>query len=176
MSASDKKKLRREQNAAILTEKQQQEQKEAKKLKTLTLTFTVIMVLVLAIVIGVVATPTVTGIVRRSSHAVTIGDHELSAAELTYFYIDAIAEHQNQVYQNYYGYYGDYWYLGLGFNTTAPLDQQMYDEKTGETWADYFINTAIENATSTYALYDDAMSKGYKLSDEDQKSLDDSLV
>ena len=136
MSASNKKKLRREQTAALLTEKQQQEQKEAKKLKVMTTTFIVVMALVLAIVVGVMATPTVTGIVRRNSHAVTIGDHELSAAELSYFYIDSILDYRYNIYQNYYAYYGEYWYLGLGFDTTTPLDKQTYDEKTGETWAE----------------------------------------
>lgn len=175
MSASNKKKLRSEQRAAALTEKQLKEQKEAKKLKILTLTFVVAMVLVVAILVGVAVTPTIVGTVRRNSHAVTIGGHELSAAELTYFYIDAISEYQNNVYQSYYSYYGDYWYLGLGFDTTAPLNKQVYDDKTGDTWADYFIDTAIENATSIFALYDDAMSKDYKLSEEDQKTLDESL-
>jgi len=175
MSASNKKKLRSEQRAAFLTEKQRKEQQEAKKLKTLTWTFAGVMVLVLAILIGVVVTPSIEGIVRRNSHAVTIGDHELSAAELTYFYIDAISDYQNKIYQSYYSYYGDYWYLGLGFDTTTPLNKQVYDDKTGESWADYFIDTAIENATSVYALYDDAMSKGYKLSEEDQKELDKDL-
>ena len=175
MSASNKKKLRSEQRAAALTEKQLKEQQEAKKLKTLTLTFVVAMVLVVAILIGVSVTPTIVGTVRRNSHAVTIGDHELSAAQLTYFYIDAISEYQNNVYQSYYSYYGDYWYLGLGFDTTAPLNKQVYDEKTGDSWADYFIDTAIENATSVFALYEDAMAKNYKLSDEEQKDLDKAL-
>ena len=54
MSASTKKKLRREQNAAQLTEKQLQEQKEAKKLKKQTLIFTVAIALILvaSIVLG----------------------------------------------------------------------------------------------------------------------------
>ena len=175
MSASNKKKLRSEQRAAFLTEKQKKEQQEAKKLKVLTLTFAVVMVLVVAILVGVMVTPAIEGTVRRNSHAVTIGEHELSAAELTYFYIDAISEYQNEVYQSYYSYYGDYWYLGLGFDTTAPLNKQVYDDETGDTWADYFIDTAIENATSVYALYDDAMSKDYKLSEDDQKTLDEAL-
>ena len=175
MSASNKKKLRSEQRAAALTEKQLKEQQEAKKLKILTLTFVVAMVLVVAILVGVSITPTIVGTIRRNSHAVTIGEHELSAAELTYFYIDAISEYQNNVYQSYYSYYGDYWYLGLGFDTTAPLNKQVYDEKSGDTWADYFIDTAIENATSVFALYDDALAKGYKLSEDAQKNLDKTL-
>ena len=51
MSASSKKKLRKEQNAAAMTEKQLQEQKEAKKLRLYTGIFAVaiaVMILVVA--------------------------------------------------------------------------------------------------------------------------------
>ena len=55
MSASSKKKLRKEQEAAALTEKQLAEQKEAKKLKLYTAAFVIVLValLVVAVVFGV---------------------------------------------------------------------------------------------------------------------------
>ena len=176
MSASNKKKLRKELKEAALTEKQSHEQREAKKLKAYTLTFAVIMVLVVAVVLGVAATPYVVGGLRRSTHAVTIGDHEISTNELTYYYVDAISSYHDEVYSQYYSYYGNYWYFMLGFDTTLALNKQVKDSTTGKTWADYFVDTAIDNAHSVYALYDDAIAKGYKLSEEDQKSLDDSLA
>ena len=46
MSASDKKKLRKEERVAAMTEKQQQAKKEAKKLKTMTITFIAILAVV----------------------------------------------------------------------------------------------------------------------------------
>ena len=51
MSASNKKKLRKEQNAAVLTEKQRTQQKEAKKLKAYSTVFLIVM---LAVVITAV--------------------------------------------------------------------------------------------------------------------------
>ena len=62
MSASDKKRLRKEQNAAAMTERQKAEQKEAKKLKSMTLTFAVVMVLVVAIVVGVSVRSPIAGV------------------------------------------------------------------------------------------------------------------
>lgn len=176
MSASNKKKLRKELREAALTEKQAHEQREAKKLKAYTLTFIIAMVLVVAIVVGVLVTPYIEGGLRRATHAVTVGNHELTADELTYYYVDAISNYHDEVYSQYYSYYGNYWYFMLGFDTTLSLNKQVKDSKTGQTWADYFIDLAIENAQSVYALYDDAMSKDYKMSEENQKKLDSSLA
>ena len=154
----------------MLSEKQKREQQEAKKLKAYTWTFAIIMILVVAIVVGVVVTPLVDGVIRRVSHAVTIGDHKLSAADLTYFYYDSISEYQQQIYSQYYNSFGNYWSIMLGFDTTKPLNEQKYDND--KTWADHFMDLAIEDAKGVYALYDDAMAKNYKLSDEEQKNID----
>ena len=172
MSASNKKKLRKELAAAAMTEKQKKEQHEAKKLKAYTLLFAVVMVLVVAIVVGVVAAPFVDGIVLRNSHTVTIGDYELSATDLTYFYIDAISDHQSTVYQQYYQTFGDYWTMMLGYDSSKPLNEQTYSSESGKTWADHFMDTAIDNAKSTYALYIDAQAKGYQLPTDQQTSMD----
>ena len=171
MSASNKKKLRKEQNAAALTEKQKRERQEAKKLKAYTLTFAIVMILVVAVVVGVVVTPLIDGVIRQNSTTVTIGDHKLSAADLTYFYMDAISEHQQTVYEQYYNSFGNYWSIMLGFDTTKPLNEQKYDD-SGKTWADHFIDTAIEDAKGVYALYDDANANGYTLTADEQKNLD----
>ena len=176
MSASNKKKLRKELKAAAMTEKQVQEQREAKKTKAYTLTFAIVMILVVAVVVGVLVTPYIQGGLRRLTHAVTIGNHELTSDELTYYYIDAISSYQDEVYNQYYSYYGNYWYYMLGFDTTLALNKQVKDSTTNQTWADYFVELAVDNAHSVYALYDDAMAKGFKLSEADQKDLDDSLA
>ena len=175
MSASNKKKLRKELNAAAMTEKQKKEQREAKKLKAYTLTFAIVMVLVIAIVVGVVVTPLIDGAIRRGSQAVTIGDHKVSTAELTYFYFDAINEHQQEVYDQYYNQFGEYWAIMLGFDTAKSLNEQTYDKESGKTWAEYFMDTAIENARDAYALYDDAVAKGHKLTEDEQSNLDSYL-
>ncbi len=175
MSASNKKKLRKEQNAASMTEKQKKEQQEAKKLKAYTLTFAIVMALVVAIVVGVIVGPMIDGLVLRNSNTVTIGEHKLSTADLTYFYIDAISEHQQTVYNQYYSSFGDYWSIMLGFDTTKPLNEQMYSEEDSKTWADYFIENAIDTAKDTYALYDDAVANGHTLTEDEQSNLDSYL-
>ena len=89
MSASSKKKLRREQEVAKLTERQQTEKAEAKKLNIYTTLFVAILavMLVVAVTVGVTNTIKTSGIRERSTTAVTVGTHELSNAELNYFYI-----------------------------------------------------------------------------------------
>ena len=176
MSASSKKKLRKEQKAAALTEKQQNELKEAKKLKTYTLTFFVVMALVLATVAGIVLRTPVTGLINNNTVAVTIGEHKLTTTQLNYFYSDAISD----LYSTYYKYYGSNAYLYAmiyeGINFSAPLDEQTYDNETGATWADHFIDEAIKNAASVYTMYDLAMAdEKFELTEEDQKSIDTAI-
>ncbi len=171
MSASSKKKLRKEQNAAAMTEKQQKEQKEAKKLKVYTVTFITAMVLVVAILIGVAVRVPITGALDRASHAITIGNHKLSTTDLSYYYVDAI----NQYYSNLYNSYGSYAQYFLGFKTDVSLNEQIYDKETGTTWAQHFIDDGIENAKKLYALYDLAESKGHQLTEDELKSKDTML-
>lgn len=173
MSASNKKKLRKEQNAAALSEKQKREQKEARKLKLLTLIFVIVMIVAVTVPVGFWAAPQIDGMILRNADAIIVGDHTLSTAELTYFYYDAITEHQSEVYNTYYSSFGSYWSIMLGFDTTKPLNEQSYD--SDRTWADYFMDTAIETARDTYALYDDAIAKGHTLTDDEQTSLDSYL-
>jgi parvulin-like peptidyl-prolyl isomerase len=168
MSASSKKKLRNEQNAAMLTERQQAEQKEAKKLKTMTAAFVAGMALILVIAVFVGATQFITnnGIREKNTVALTVNGNEISNAELNYFYIDAI----NEFYNN----YGSYISL-FGLDVTKPLNEQVVDEETGLTWADDFINSAKESAKATYALADAAKAAGYTLSEAEQKQVTSAL-
>jgi hypothetical protein len=93
MSASSKKKLRKEQNAAAVTQKQKAAAKEAKKLKTYTITFWVIMALCVALVAGIALKAPVTSLATRWTTALVVGDHKVSGVELNYFYVDAINEY-----------------------------------------------------------------------------------
>ncbi len=168
MSASSKKKLRNEQNAAKMTERQLAEQKEAKKLKIMTISFTAVLavILVIALVFSAVQFVNNSGIREKNTIAATIGDTELSSAQLNYFYVDAVYDFINT--------YGSYASL-FGLDTTKSLDQQIVDEETGETWADSFVNQAISNAQSTYALVNEANAKGFTLSEDDELTLTSNL-
>ena len=165
MSASDKKKLRAADRAEKLTEKQQAEQKEAKKLKLYTRAFVVILALMICFAAYTAVTRTIegSGIREKNTVAVTVGNHEISNAELNYFYIDGI----NQFYNT----YGAYASL-LGLDVTKPLNEQVVNEETGTTWADDFIDSAVENAKAVYALNDAATAAGFTLSEDDQAEID----
>ena len=171
MSASSKKKLRKEQNAAAMTEKQQKEMKDAKALKKYTLTFVVVMVLVVATVLGVTISNPINVALDQSTTAITIGDHVLTVSDLTFFYVDAIQAYKNEVKKLYYDKYPSYWQLFLGYDTYSPLDEQIFDEEKGTTWADYFIDRAINNATSTYAMIDLAAKENFALSDKEVEDM-----
>lgn len=96
--------------------------------------------------------------------ALKIGDHKIGDAELTYFYIDAV--------QQWYISYGEYAaYFGL--DASKGLDQQNYDPSTNKTWADYFMDLAIDNAKNTYALCDAAKAAAFQFSQEQEDYIAD---
>lgn len=177
MSSSSKKKLRKEQAAEGLTQKQLDAQKEAKSLKKQTLLF----IVVLAIIVCTAAATLIvrgyrnSGIRERSTVAVTVNEHSLSTAEFNYYYIDAI----NSFYKNLYSNYGSntayYVQMLYGLDLSSPLDQQYYDEENGTTWADYFIEMATYNAQYSYALYDDAIANSFTMSEDEQNSYDSQI-
>ena len=148
MSASDKKKLRKEQEAANLTEKQLTQQKEDKQLKNATIAFAAVMILVIAIVLGSTAMNWYdnSGIPARSTTALTVGEYELSNADLNYYFIDAVNMFYNDIYEQYSTYATMAAQAIYGLDMTQPLNAQYYNEANGETWADYFLSAAKENA------------------------------
>ena len=99
MSSSSKKKLRKEQESAKLTEKQRSAQKEARKTNLYTIAFVAVMaiVLVVAICVGVNQTITSHGVREKKTVAMTVNDHKISNAELNYFYMDYV----NNFYSSY---------------------------------------------------------------------------
>ena len=151
MSASAKKKLRKEENAAQLTEKQLAEQKEAKKLKLYTTIFVVaiVVVLVAGLIIAGFNFVKNSGIKEKNTVAAVIGDHEINAVEMSYYYTDTLDSN----YKNWANTYGDSMtlYLSLmGLDLTQPLSAQTYSD--GTTWADYFVDIALSAAQRDYLM------------------------
>lgn len=175
MSASNKKKLRKEQNAAVMTEKQLKEKKEAKKLKISSVIFAVIMVIVLIIGLTVMVIRGVqgSGIIEKNTTALTVSDHKLNSIVMNYYYMDTVTS----AYDEWYSMYGDYTasYLSMiQLDVTKPLDEQTYYEGD-TTWADYFMQLATDRAIADYAVYDVAMAENYTLSAEDELNLDSAV-
>jgi len=173
MSASSKKKLRKEQAAAMLTEKQQREQAEAKKLKAISVTFVVIMLVIALTAASILVIRGVnnSGVIDRNTIAAITGEHELNSVQINYYFNDYV----RSTYEEWHSSYGESitMYTSLmGLDLNKPLDKQVHDDKTGETWADYFLKAALDKAKSDYALYDKAMAENFKLSDDEQDTFD----
>lgn len=171
MSASAKKKLRKEENAAQLTEKQLNQQKEAKKLKLYTTVFVAAIAIVL--VAGLVIAGTTfyknSGIKEKNTIAAVIGDHEINSVEMSYYYADII----DTTYKNWSSSYGDAMslYLSLmGLDVTQPLSAQSYSDST--TWADYFVDVALSNVQSDYLLAEMANEEGFTITEESMATLE----
>ncbi len=172
MSASDKKKLRKEQTAGM-TERQKQAHKEATTVKIYTWIFVTVVILAVVIAAGVLINRWFqgSGILERNTTAVTFDDgKKLSVADLNYYFIDAVVGDYNDAY-NTSGGYADAYLSYLGLDTTKPLDQQDYI--TGnETWADHYTNLAINNAKQTYAICKEAEAQGFTLPEETATAID----
>ena len=168
MSASDKKRLRKEQAAAQLTERQLKEQAEAKKMKRLSIAFVAIMLAVALTAAGILGVRAVnnSGIIDRNTIAATIGEHKLNSVQMNYYLNDYIRQWASSYGENLATYAA---MMGLDIN--KPISVQVIDKETGETWADRFLNDAMERAKSDYALYDKAMADGFKLSEDEETSL-----
>ena len=168
MSASSKKKLRNAEQAEKMTEKQLVEQKEAKKLKLYTTLAVVILVALVAFAAytGISKMITGSGIRERNTVALTIGDNKISNAELNYYYIDSVNDFYNQ--------YGNYAGL-VGLDVTKPLNEQVLSGEDRMTWADNFLQGAIENVKSTYALVAEAKANGVTLPEESTAAIDSAL-
>ena len=145
-----------------MAERQRQEAQEAKKLKVYTTTFWIVMALCLCIVVTTVLSNPVKNVLYKNNVAVTVGDHEVSSVELNYFFIDTVNDYINQ-----FGEYASYL-----LDTTTPLNKQVIDKESGETLADSLLKAAESTLKRTYALYDLAMEKGFKLDEEDEKAID----
>ena len=101
--------------------------------------------------------------VDGSITALTLSGYDISGSELTYFYDAAISSWMNS--------YGSYASM-FGLNISQPLDKQIYDQESNKTWADYFVDNAIDSAKATYSLYSAAQKDGYTMTDSDKAQLD----
>ena len=181
MSASTKKKLRKEQEAAMLTERQKAEKAQAKKLKRTTIIFVSVISLVLAVFVGLVVYRWITnnGIFQKATTAAEIGGKEFDSIEFSYYYNDTVME----AYSEWYSTASEYAELAgssvedtiamlYNVDPSKSLDEQYADEDSQQTWYDYFLGEALARAREDMALVNAAKKAGYSLSEEDQQTLD----
>ena len=84
----------------------------------------------------------------------TMGKHKLTNAQLRVFYGKVCAENRGNL------------------DHSVPLDQQIYDEKSGLTWQQYLLQLALNSWKEYRLLMDMALDAGFKLSADYQESLD----
>ncbi len=173
MSASSKKKLRKEIKEAKMTERQKQERAEAKKVKRLTFAFVAVIVLILGIFIGSRIADGITryGLFEKNTIAATVGSHKLNSVTMNYFFRDAVDSAYNSAYQ----YYGEEASKYVGFDVSKPLNEQVKDQESGQTWADYFFEQAMDNARAIYTMYDAAQAANFTLSEDDKAIITSNL-
>lgn len=172
MSASREKKQRQGLGDA-LTQKERNEQKEAQAKKRKTILYWIAGVVVVVLVAALLIWDS--GLFQRNTHTATIGDHNLSAADMQYYY--AVAKNNELTNIN----YTQQLMSMYGQSYESPYDQtkgdadQIYDAETGKTYEDYFKEQALEIAKSTISMADAAKAANYSLSTEAKKELDASI-
>ena len=167
MSASNKKKL--QADASKVTEKQLAEHQQDREVKMYTIGFAVVMavILVIAIAAGSMQLISNSGIREKKTIAYTVGDHQISSAEFSYYFTDTVNNFMSQ--------YGSYASI-FGLDTTKPLNEQVMNEEDGTTWADDFMNNARESAKSVYAISDEAKAQGHTLTQENKDAIDAAIA
>lgn len=89
--------------------------------------------------------------------AATLGEHELTNGELQVFYQTSMI--------NIYSQYGIYlMYMGVDFS--SPLDQQVFDTSTNQTWQEYLLEMALHSWHLYTAIGEKAKAEGFQLDAE----------
>ena len=173
MSASDKKRLRKEAAAAMLTEKQKKQMAEERKMKAITISFVAIM-LVIALTAGTILgmrTYKNSGIIDRMTTAAVTGNHELNTVMANYYFIDYVRNEYQQI-KNSFGDSASMYFGYMGINVNAALNTQPVSEGAEKTWADYYLEAALSKAKNDFALCDKANAEGFQLPEDDQKAIE----
>lgn len=92
------------------------------------------------------------------------GDVELTNSELQVYYWQTVSDYIN----NYY-----YALSTMGLDITQPLNTQIYDEQTGLTWQQFFLDNAIQTWHRYTVLGLKAKEEGFVLEAEAQAYVDE---
>lgn len=93
----------------------------------------------------------------------TMGDYTLTNSELQIYYWQGVDFYVSQ-----YSYYLSM----MGFDAEKPLDEQIYDEKTGMTYQQFFLESAIQEWYKYTSLLEMAKRANFQLDEEEQGYLD----
>lgn len=105
--------------------------------------------------------------------ALTVNGHDLSVADMDYYYHQAVntAYAQEQELVTLYQIAG-IWSYTPSFDPSASLKTQYVDETKAQSYHDYFLDQAKANAAQVLSLSDAAKAEGYTMSQEAQDALE----
>lgn len=153
MSASRERKQRLSDDE-VLTAKQEKAAQEAAQAKRKTILYVVIGVICAVLAAALLIWNS--GFFQSRATAYTVDGVNYTAAEYSYYYHTA---------------YNQYAAYGI-INRSTPLNEQVYDEETGETWDDYFKRYAEQSLDTLTVLYREAVNSNMALSDEEKAEID----
>jgi hypothetical protein len=107
---------------------------------------------------------------RQKMTAVKIDDVNYSLTDYSFYY--------KNIYMQYMQNFGGSDGMGAGMlpDTQKSLKSQVYDEETGQTWADFFKQMALDQLESDNTIYKEAQKAGYQLSEEDRQKIDEEIA
>lgn len=152
--------------AARRLERAEKERKEKRKTRIITLSVVVVLVVLFAGALFLNSK-----FARRTMTAVTVGGVNFTAVEFDYFYHTSYQEYR----QNMTDQWGDYASSMLP-STERPLSSQIFDQETGRTWADFFVDYAFLQMTEAVQYHNAATAAGYKLPDDKRADMDGEIA
>jgi len=101
----------------------------------------------------------------RDEVVATMGEYTLTNGQLQVYYWMQVYD-LVEYYTEQYGEYATYY---LGIDLSKPLSEQIYNEQTGQTWEQYFLEDAFYAWHRYTAMYDEAKKNNYQLPGELKK-------
>lgn len=159
MSASREKKRRQNQTPAEAAGAGASPKRQGmnRTLKRILIVAAAVVVIAAIVFLGMVST----GFFAKHGTAAVAAGHNLTAAEVNYFYNTAYSNNSSTM-----SYFVD---------SSVPLDEQAFPGDSYDTWADYLMDVALSSAAATYAVYDEALANGYTISESGAEAIENNL-
>lgn len=166
----------RDDRKARLAQSAKKSQKKSEKSKAAAKIVKMVVAIVLAVVVagGIVwKVLDDTAAIKKNTTVFSLGDDiRVSEVEFTYYY----SQYLNNIYSyaQQYARYG----MNIGIDPTKSPDEQNYGtDADGKEMllSDYLKNETISALQTYKILYAEAIKAGYKLTDDEQKSIDDQV-
>ncbi|MBQ7542337.1 MAG: peptidylprolyl isomerase [Clostridia bacterium] len=123
-------------------------------------------------VFGVLKT---TGAIARMQTAFTVGSHKVSVAEYGYMYYMQYQNTANQAQQSEQNY--GYNMYGFDYKLSPEEQDSPYQDDDGNAikWSEQLEKNTVDYMQEFYTLYDNAVAKGYKVTDEEKADIDEQI-